>query len=795
MSKKAAKKVAEEIEKIEIPSGLQQRSKLGIEQAKQERRKTTRSKRFLKKTAAIAAGIVLAVGLGAATSPTFASFIKSLFLSSDVDEGLKNAVHQGYSEVVDMEVTDQGITLKVKEVITDPYRVSVLIGLEKDGKALQADQFILGDNPKDDDPELDPFNVNKVGIYAENGDKLDRSFPYRTKTLGNDIMVYFSLDDSEHPSSSHEVSNIPDNIIVNLDIIQIGDKSGQWHLNVPIDLGAAKEAVKTISLNKRYESPFGFSIDFLQLRHGPSKTELFYRFNHTKKPKDPREFIHYEIKDNKDRILASYDSLSDTSEEKGLENKNYLGGSGEGSRGYFNQYDAFLPFKHTDNLRLELKTIYTLAQTEDFSAVFHGNEVLEQPLVKEYEGKKVTFTTRMKTEEAEERFPDGEEVFSGTGWIIEVDQLLDSETAGFYWQAEDEQGNELNSIERKAITSKDADGNYQTEEWFFFHNKGATPEQVTLHFNEYLKANAVNWSIPLESSTGPKLEPNLDVYDVTVAELEPAIVKKAEQAINELIPRQPVEIIGADEYDDVWVVFSTNGGVAHINKGSGEVLEAFRYLPYDKVDKKIRTLAEHAIEDLESKLNDAFHRVSRFKSVDKDNWFLLGNRTSVTIDAPTERVEASITYTPEQINAKAKEAAEHAYAVMTNGKKLRLADGELVKTPEEHIWKLESRAGSFRFHIGAMTNTLWSVSEVSRYGSPDDDVAFEQPYYTNEAAIAAAKPFVKKLFQIDLDGYEVKVHLNEYTFTKNGEPTIQAKINTQGTFWEYQLLPEQGIKD
>lgn len=810
-------RVKQEIEMIEIPRELHQRSRLGIQQAKQEQKNGIKGKNLAATAAAITTGLLLVAALATAASPAFATFIKSLFLSSDVDEGLKNAAGQGFAEPIYKEVTDQGITLKVKEVVTDPYRVSVLFGVEKEGKALNASSLIYGGRATEN-REQDPFLMNKVEVLDASGSKLDRSFSSRSKSLGNDIMMYFSLDDIDDPSSPHEVANIPNQLVIDFDILQIGDTSGQWRLKVPIDLEAAKRSVNTISLNERYQSPWGFSIDFLQFRHGPSKSELLYRFNN-QGVRNQNILISYEIKDSDEQVVASFDALTDIGHKsagKPLQNINYLRdfSEGLGSTGYRKQWDAFLPLDQTDDLRLELKRIYTLDPTKDFSVTFDANEIMEKPLVKEYEGKTFTFTARMKTDEAKERFPDGHEEFPGTGWIIEVDQLLDAETVQYDWEIVDSgigdayETGEMTVPEMltKRIGSRDENGNYHTRDWFFIHDKQTTSPHFTLHFNYYLKANEVNWSIPLESSSTPAPMAEKG-FDATVSELDPAIVTKAKQAINELIPSQPVEIVGAyhwwndnDVEEGAWLVYAADESRARIDKETGEILNVIRYLPYEKADAKIRAVAEQAIKELDPQLEHPFKRLERYQSVDVNRFDLSGNRAKVAIHPFTEQViEASISYTDEQIESKAREAAEYAYSIMTDGQQLRLADGKLIKTPEEHIWKLESRAGSFRFQVGAKTNTLWSVSEQSKDDSPRDDTALKQayakPYYTREAAIAAVQPVVQNLFHIDLDGYELKVHLNEYTFVKSGQPTIKAKINRQGTFWEYQLLPGQGIRD
>lgn len=92
----------------------------------------------MKAAAAIVAALLLAAAVGAATSPTFAEVLKAWFSLQKADGGLKQAADNGYAESVNKQVTDQGITLRVKEAIHDVFRISILFGLEQDGKALNS---------------------------------------------------------------------------------------------------------------------------------------------------------------------------------------------------------------------------------------------------------------------------------------------------------------------------------------------------------------------------------------------------------------------------------------------------------------------------------------------------------------------------------------------------------------------------------------------------------------------------------------------------------------------------------
>ncbi|MFD3269862.1 hypothetical protein ACE3MS_06935 [Paenibacillus dendritiformis] len=45
-------------------------------------------------------------------------------------------------------------------------------------------------------------------------------------------------------------------------------------------------------------------------------------------------------------------------------------------------------------------------------------------------------------------------------------------------------------------------------------------------------------------------------------------------------------------------------------------------------------------------------------------------------------------------------------------------------------------------------------------------------------------PLMKKIFGVNLTGYQVEVDKNEYKFSKKGSPTISALINEKGEVFE-----------
>lgn len=794
-------RVTEEIETIEIPQELRQRSKLGIEQAKRELGlRSWKSK--LAKTAAIAVAIVgLVVALGSATSPTFASYVKSLFLFYNVDEGLKKAAGEGFAEPMNRKVTDQGITLKVKEVVNDVFRLSIMCGLEKDGKPLDTD--LLLENFIPSDPEQDPY-VNEYKITDENGKELNLSRQWR-KT-GNDLVLYLSFNELSPGNEVNSLADLPNKIFVDFNINQIGETAGKWHLNVPIDLAKAKVSAAVIPLNKRYVSSFGFSVDFLQLRHGPSMSEMVVQVNETQESRrlskgDPS--FRYQIKDGQGRIVAVLDFLRRADLAIGNKNviKQFL--SGKGGSGHVQHRHPFLPFKEAKDLKLELTTVYTEEQMpKDFSVSFDPKEVMKQSLTKEMEGKKLSFTARMKTEEAMERLSDGREVFKGKGWIIEVVQQLGADTLDLQWRLKDRQDREMTG-QSETLLSQDENGNYHNRTLFFFKDGTIIPDRVTMTFNRYTKANPVSWSIPLEPSSDQTLPKVPKVFDMTVEDLnKPEVVAKAEKAIRELVPGEPVQMYGVTERADRWILHlkDEDASAVIVDKATGEPLILRRSFVYDKLDGTLRQKAEQAMQELDLGQSGWFERGERVKMKGQNDWIIHGERAEVVIDAVTRVVtKASLKYSPKEVNAQIKAAAEQAYVALSKGKELRVGRVERVKTPLKDVWEITTLGNRFGVSIEAATHQVRSASLPYKDDDPGDEVKarvlYAVPYYTAKKATTIAGPMVNKLFGLDLEDYRANIQLNEYTFVKQGAATVKVKVNAKGEFWEYRIIPEQGKSD
>ncbi|KJB88848.1 hypothetical protein AZ66_05165 [Paenibacillus sp. E194] len=793
-------RIIEEIEKIDIPEELRERSIMGVRQAKRELRQTGGVMKIAKVAGITAAGLVLAVALGAATSPTFAEVVKSWFSLNKTDEGLKKAADEGFAEPINKQVTDQGITLKVKEVIHDVLRISILYGIEQDGKSMDSDR--LFDTFIPNGSEDDPY-VNRYEIVDGNGNVL----PLRLQQThaGNDRILILSLDDLVPGQEISDMSDLPNQITVRFDINQIGKTRGKWYLDVPIDLMKAKASTTIVPLNKRYESQMGFSVDVNQLRHGPSKSELLLQVNETQAWRSAQKtdpMFRYEIKDGKGDIVAAYDGL--VRRELAIGNKNVLQQSlhGQGTLGHMRYRHAFVPFEETKDLTLEMTAIYTQERFSKGDSIALDPAVLmKEPLRKEVKGKSIVFKARMKTEEVPEQMKDGYKAFQGKGWILEAEQQLGSDTLDLEWRMMDKQGKEIRA-ESATELEQDSQGKYRNRKLFFFEGQSEIPGSLNVSLESWTKKTPISWSIPLVPLAEP-LPPGYDepIYEMTVAELKPEIVSKAEQAMHDLAPNKPAELYGIADYSDRWFLYAKDNSESFVIvlKEAAEPITVQRAVPYHELNDKLRQTVEDTLRQMKPEQSVAFSDAVRVKSKELNNWSFHNDQASITIDAVTGQVEmAELRYEHGSFNEKAKVAAEKAYPFFAEGKALRSTTMMQRMTPTEHVWEIGRDMNLFA-RVGVRTNRVWSVQQSYKDDYPGDDQAARKKYatllYTPEQAISKVDSTVKQVFGIDMEGYEVSVKLNEYTFTKKGSMTIKGTVNAKGEFWKLELIPVEGIQD
>ncbi len=351
-----------------------------------------RSAGILKKIAIGVAVLAVAISLGTFVSPTFANYVKSLFRTDEkVDTGLQKAAEHGFSHPIGQKVTNQGITVEVKEVLADPTRIALILDVrDADGK--------------------------KGYVRLEDLVNTHNTMDVRDKE-GNSIMSSLAVaDHEEYAIVQFNVADPSlDQLVVLLDYGRIGKRKGNWQLHVPIDMKKAKEALKTIAIDNQYTSPQGLIIQLKTLELAPSLTRLTLETNLAQQVmKEKKIWLEKErqMRNNlqpalPSDVIAQYQIAYELVDEKGTvvaaqglagdETANYAGGflskiNTNPSTGGLVESNEFFPLPHMQKLLFRLRAVY-VNEPAKLSAKLNLQDVKNQPVfAKDTAGNSFAFT-------------------------------------------------------------------------------------------------------------------------------------------------------------------------------------------------------------------------------------------------------------------------------------------------------------------------------------------------------------------------------------------------------------------
>lgn len=259
----------------------------------------------------IAATVVIGFSLGSYISPTFATWIKSIFLSSS-DPGLQQATKNGVTTSVLYKASDHGITMHVSEILADPSRVSFGYHIiKKNG------EFILPDQIHNDSNEIYLTDVEGKRIdtiESWSGGK-DESDPFSSNA---GIYTYKLPEDA------------PKQMILHIEIQKIGERrtedgtevitpgvEGHWKLKIPVTIKGAENS-KKITMDSVYRTKEGIEIRPQEMVITPSLTRFYVSTDSSKRlhplSVDPSMYIdhpntvnlEYTITDDKGKKLGIY---------------------------------------------------------------------------------------------------------------------------------------------------------------------------------------------------------------------------------------------------------------------------------------------------------------------------------------------------------------------------------------------------------------------------------------------------------------------------------------------------------
>lgn len=463
-----------------------------------------RSIDIMKKMSIAVAGLTIAVTLGTFVSPTFADYVKSLFNTEKADPGIKQAVEKGLAQPLDLKATDQGITLTVKEILADTMRIAVVCeAKDQDGKPIDLDEdsditFVIKD--KKGTPLIDPkeggWKYGKVGDY---------------------IMIEREL--TEVIIGEKE---LPDELVVQIDIAEITGKKGKWVVNVPVDMAKAKTATKTVAINKQYTTPQGLVIDLQRADFSPSATLLTLETKLTPEMQAQKKEIikknglkedikkgepfmpyvlgqniqnyqiAYELVDEEGKVVAAWDETLD--EERSIEKNRIINGiHGRGKGSVTKWYHSFVPMTDKKKLTFKLHSVFS-NDLSGISIKINPEDLKKQAIVTETNDNHIALKNLKLTEET-----FGKNKVK-VGYIDIEATLAKDVVEAQYWRAKDETGKEYEvSLDRKSTTIKDGKMSFTGQ--LMIDNLENQPKELTLSIGTLTKQHRdVNWEVPIEIS-------------------------------------------------------------------------------------------------------------------------------------------------------------------------------------------------------------------------------------------------------------------------------------------------------
>lgn len=470
-----------------------------LEQLEPYEQKTFRRKAPWKKVMLSAAGVVLAVGLSAALSPSFAQLIGGFFSTEQADEGLRLAMEEGLAERVDLAVEDQGVTLKVEDVMADSSRITLSYQVLKNGKTKNT-YLEEGDS------------ANRVIALDSNGNEIGQ-LGYSWWD-GGDYGVYeFSLRDQEEL----------DRLTVRFDIVELNGVRGSWKLDVPIDLKEKRQLTKTLALEDASITTNGVKVDLQKAQKAPSSTELFYETSFseeelTRVEKARNDFvlrfgaenvedlvyqyetaIAYHLEDESGTALYSWNTW--TEEEGHAVDTGMLQGTSErlGTLGHLKWVNSFVPKKEQPNVAFVLDGVYK-TEPVDFSVKIRPNELRKKPFSFEFEGNHLT-VVKAKNETNFYLRKSLMPIAKEETFVIEMEggkEVGASELGG--WLITDDKGNVYSSgLSGSILDEKDENGDFKVGMQLTLPKLKEVPEELTLHLFSVKRYEPVAepWEVPL----------------------------------------------------------------------------------------------------------------------------------------------------------------------------------------------------------------------------------------------------------------------------------------------------------
>ncbi len=368
---------------------------------------------------AAAAVCLLAVTAGAYISPAFAAYLKSFFDRPTVDQGLQTAAKQGFSQEANYAVTDQGITLKVLEVLADPARVVMTVALEKDGKLLDAASIFT-----------EEYLYNKMNEWKNSTFYLKDDNGW----IGSNVVAVYPH--APYADLVFKIDHAPrsNDITVNMNIKEIGAEKGDWKLSVPVDLKKAAAATVTIPVDRKYVTEPGAVVTMKSITHSPTATLFDFEVEWTPEARarvmkqrygyDHFGAVLFHIEDEHGNIIASSQEL------KGRKAPIIWKSDSVMERGEKEAYQYGFVRMDPSKKHVIVLDGLEIAEQPRVTVTFDPAELKKNPVTFKYKNHRFTFTNySVKTDERGDRIG-----------LLSVEGSVSGGYPG-YWLVKDEQGN------------------------------------------------------------------------------------------------------------------------------------------------------------------------------------------------------------------------------------------------------------------------------------------------------------------------------------------------------------------
>lgn len=240
----------------------------------------------------VAAAAVLSVGILTAVSPSFAQLITSFFSTEQVDTGLQEAEILGFVEAVNYEVTSNGLTVRVDEVMADSTRIAFTYQ-------------IIDKNGKIKNPHFDNWNEKNNMIFVNKDNEELPQEDYGSWSYKEGDIGFFEL----------RTPNVTEDVLLKWQIREINGKEGNWDMDIPIPIEKALASMTVVDLQNATYAQQNVSVTFEEVRFSPSATEINYTTAFTEPLKEtklsekahtpPEVDVAYTIEAENGEVLAT----------------------------------------------------------------------------------------------------------------------------------------------------------------------------------------------------------------------------------------------------------------------------------------------------------------------------------------------------------------------------------------------------------------------------------------------------------------------------------------------------------